>query len=100
MVVDRWVLGAHRKLPVYLGMRDAAGLSDEEIAFMGDDLLDLCLLSRVGLALTVPEARPEVKRLCHHVTAAGAGRGAVREVAELLLKAQGAWEGILERYRR
>ena len=67
---------------------------------MGDDLLDRGLLSRVGLALTVPEARPEFKRLCHHVTAAGAGRGAVREVAELLLKAQGAWEGILERYRR
>ncbi|HHI68494.1 MAG TPA: phenylphosphate carboxylase subunit delta, partial [Planctomycetes bacterium] len=72
---------------------------DDQIAYMGDDLLDLCLLTRVGLALTVPEARPEVKEVCHYVTRAPGGRGAVREVVELLLKAQGKWEKIVAGYR-
>ncbi len=99
MGVEHFSLGRHRKLPEYQRIRDHLGFRDEEIAYMGDDLLDLCILTRVGLALTVPGARPEVKEVCHYVTAAPGGRGAVREVVELLLKAQGKWEGILASYR-
>ncbi len=99
MGVEHFSLGRHRKLPEYERIRDLVGLEDEEIAYMGDDLLDLCILTRVGLALGVPGARPEVKEVCHYVTRAPGGRGAVREVVELLLKAQGKWEKILTSYR-
>ena len=99
MGVEHFSLGRHKKLPEYRRIREQVGLEDHQIAYMGDDLLDLCLLTRVGLALTVPEARPEVKEVCHYVTRAPGGRGAVREVVELLLKAQGKWEKIVASYR-
>jgi len=99
MGVEHFSLGRHRKLPEYERIKEEVGLEDGQIAYMGDDLLDLCILTRAGLALTVPGARPEVKEVCHYVTSAPGGRGAVREVVELLLKAQGKWEGIVSGYR-
>jgi 3-deoxy-D-manno-octulosonate 8-phosphate phosphatase (KDO 8-P phosphatase) len=67
-------------------------LRAEEICFVGDDLLDLPALERVGLAIAVANAVPEVKRAAHYVTKRPGGNGAVREVAERLLKAQGSWK--------
>ena len=99
MGLEHVVLGRHRKLPAYEGIRDECGLTDGQVAYLGDDLLDLCILERVGLAVTVPQGRPEVKAVCHHVTAAPGGGGALREVAEMILKAQGRWDEVLARYR-
>lgn len=63
-------------------------LTDEEVCFMGDDLIDLPVMRRAGLAVAVPYSRPEIKSLAHYVTKAEGGRGAVREVVELILKSQ------------
>ncbi len=79
------------KLSAYEEILREAGLQDAEVAYVGDDLPDLPVLVRVGLAVAVANAAPEVKRAAHHVTARAGGEGAVREVVELLLKVQGKW---------
>lgn len=70
----------------------------EEMCFVGDDLVDLCLMKRVGLPIAVFNAAPEIKQAASYVTLKLGGRGAVREVAELILKAQGKWDGIVGLY--
>jgi 3-deoxy-D-manno-octulosonate 8-phosphate phosphatase (KDO 8-P phosphatase) len=74
------------------------GIAWEEVAFVGDDLADLPVLRRAGLPIAVANAVAEVKAVAKYVTRAPGGRGAVREVIELLLKARGEWPDILERY--
>ncbi|HUK81970.1 MAG TPA: HAD hydrolase family protein [Verrucomicrobiae bacterium] len=73
-------------------------LRDEEICFIGDELVDLPVLRRVGLGVAVPNATDEVRELAHHVTAHRGGEGAVREVIELILKTQGSWQKVIARY--
>ena len=70
----------------------------QEAAYIGDDLLDLPVLTRVGFSASVASADPEVKRHAHYVSRLPGGRGAVREVIEFILKAQGSWPKILKRY--
>jgi 3-deoxy-D-manno-octulosonate 8-phosphate phosphatase (KDO 8-P phosphatase) len=70
----------------------------EEICFMGDDLVDLCLMDRVGLSVAVFNACPEIKQSASYITVRSGGRGAVREIAELILKAQGRWEEVIKSY--
>jgi 3-deoxy-D-manno-octulosonate 8-phosphate phosphatase (KDO 8-P phosphatase) len=70
-------------------------VSLDEICFVGDDLVDLCLMKRVGLAIAVFNACPEIKQAASYVTLRYGGRGAVREVAELILKSQGRWQEVL-----
>ena len=72
----------------------------EEVCFVGDDLVDLCLLKKVGFPIAVNNATDEIKSVCAYVTSKQGGRGAVREVAELLLKAQGKWDPLIAVYRR
>jgi len=98
--ISRIIQGSHDKLPSYEAMLSESGLAAEETAYMGDDVVDLPVLRRCGLALTVPEAPPEVMRRAHYVTRAPAGRGAAREVCELIMRAQGTWEGQLALYDR
>ena len=74
------------------------GIAWENVAFVGDDLADLPVLRRVGLPIAVANAVAEVKAVARYVTRAPGGHGAVREVIELLLKARGEWDDILERY--
>ena len=69
----------------------ATGVSPQEIAYVGDDLPDLPVMQRVGLAAAVANAVPEVKRAAHFLTKRSGGEGAVREVIELIVKAQGKW---------
>lgn len=69
-----------------------------EAAFVGDDLLDLPALTRVGFSAAPADAHPEVRRRVHHVAAAPGGRGAVREIVEMILKARGRWKELLNRY--
>jgi 3-deoxy-D-manno-octulosonate 8-phosphate phosphatase (KDO 8-P phosphatase) len=86
------------KLPPYEEILAQAGVGDEEVAYLGDDLPDLPLFSRVGLAVAVANARAEVKQRAHYVTAAPGGHGAIREAIELILQAQGSWAAVLARY--
>ncbi len=74
-------------------------LQDEEVAYIGDDLHDLPLLKRVGLAVSVPNGRDEVKEIAHWTTKAAGGQGAVREALEVILKSQGKWEEVTKKYR-
>ena len=73
-------------------------LTDEQIAFIGDELVDLPVLRRVGFAVAVPNATEEVKQAAHFVTQRRGGDGAVREVIEMILKAQGSWEKVVAKY--
>ncbi len=74
------------------------GLATEDIAFIGDELVDLPVLRRVGLAVAVPNAVPEVKAAAHYVTRQAGGAGAVREVVEMILKARGDWKKVIAKY--
>jgi 3-deoxy-D-manno-octulosonate 8-phosphate phosphatase (KDO 8-P phosphatase) len=73
-------------------------LAEEEIAFLGDDWADLPVFRRVGLAIAVADSIPQLKRTAHFITGAPGGRGAVREAAEGILKAQGKWAQITKKY--
>lgn len=84
--------GQARKTSAYEEILKRAGVNDEEVAYLGDDLPDLPLLGRAGLAVAVADAATEVKRAAHYVTRANGGAGAARELVELILKAQGRWE--------
>jgi 3-deoxy-D-manno-octulosonate 8-phosphate phosphatase (KDO 8-P phosphatase) len=84
--------GLAEKIPAYEEILRAAGVDDSEVAYAGDDLPDLPVLRRVGLAVAVANAVPEVKRAAHLVTTHSGGDGAVREIIELILKAQGKWD--------
>jgi 3-deoxy-D-manno-octulosonate 8-phosphate phosphatase (KDO 8-P phosphatase) len=92
--------GAHDKLVAFEALLREQGLDAGQIAYMGDDIVDLPILRRCGLAITVPDAPTEVKARCHLVTGAGAGRGAAREVCELIMRAQGTWAAQLALYDR
>ncbi|HSB09550.1 MAG TPA: HAD-IIIA family hydrolase [Blastocatellia bacterium] len=74
------------------------GLSDEEVCYVGDDVVDIPLLRRAGLAVSVSDAVQEAIQHSHVVTQRAGGRGAVREVIELILKAQDKWNEALSRY--
>ena len=87
------------KLPAYEEILRKAGVSDSVVAYIGDDLPDLPLLRRAGLAIAVGNAVPEVKAVAHYVTRALPGRGAVREAIELVLKSKGIWEAMIDKAR-
>lgn len=70
----------------------------EEMAYMGDDIVDLGVLKRAGFSVTVPHAIPECQQMAHYVTEAPGGDGAVREVVEMILKAQGKWEALVRHF--
>ncbi len=74
-------------------------VNPEEVCFVGDDLVDLCLMKKVGLAIAVLNACPEVKNAAHYITQREGGRGAVREVCELILRSQGKWQEIIQSYQ-
>lgn len=92
--VDRVYQDANPKINAYQQLLKEFHLSDEEICFVGDDLPDVPVLKRVGLAVAVPNAVGEVKRAAHVVTKKEGGKGAVREVVELILKTQGKWKEV------
>jgi len=83
--------GRAKKLEAYEECQRLSEVGDAETAYLGDDLPDLPLLQRAGLAVATANAVEEVKRAAHFVTRAGGGHGAAREVVELILRAQGRW---------
>ena len=92
------VQGAHSKLAAYERILRDTGLSDNAVAYMGDDLLDLPVLTRVGLAAAPADAAAEVISRVHWVGTARGGRGAVREFIEMVLRAQNRWDTVLREY--
>lgn len=90
--------GHIEKMPILEEIVSKSGLALEQIAYAGDDLTDVPILRRVGLGFAPADARPEVKRCVQHVASAVGGAGAVREIAEILLQAQGYWDGLLKKY--
>jgi 3-deoxy-D-manno-octulosonate 8-phosphate phosphatase (KDO 8-P phosphatase) len=88
------------KLAPYQKILRAAGLRDEEVCFVGDDIVDLPILKRVGLAVGVGDGHPFLRRHVHYWTENPGGRGAVRETIELILQAQGKWKRVLRSYLR
>jgi len=96
--IDELVEDCKIKLPEFERMVAERGLTPEQAAFMGDDLIDLPPMRACGLAMAPADAWPEVKEASHWVATLPGGRGAVRQACELLLKAVGKWEKVTERY--
>jgi 3-deoxy-D-manno-octulosonate 8-phosphate phosphatase (KDO 8-P phosphatase) len=94
-----WVRqGVHDKVGAYQEIAREVGITDDEACFIGDDVVDIPLLKRVGIPIVVGDGAPEAKRCARYVTQSSGGKGAVREVCDLLLQAQGKWEAVLRRY--
>jgi len=90
--------GHTEKIPILEEILADARIAPAEVAYIGDDLTDVVVMRRVGLAIATANARPEVKAIAHYTTRASGGQGAVREAIELLLQAQGRWSEILKHY--
>jgi len=88
--------GAANKEAEFDRLRDEHGFEETEVAYMGDDLLDLPTLARAGLAAAPADAAPEVRARAHWTSTTGGGRGAVRELIELILDAQDRWDAIVK----
>jgi 3-deoxy-D-manno-octulosonate 8-phosphate phosphatase (KDO 8-P phosphatase) len=86
------------KLKAYEQIKNDLGLKDDQIAYVGDDLNDLKLLQKVGFSTTVNDACDEVKAEADFITKTPGGKGAVREVIELILKSQGKWQGLIQKF--
>ena len=97
--VERLYQGALDKLAVLQEILNSTGLSPGQVAYMGDDIVDLPVLRRAGFSVTVSDAHEDVLKAVDLVTKNPGGRGAGREVCEIILKVQGKWEGLMERYR-
>jgi 3-deoxy-D-manno-octulosonate 8-phosphate phosphatase (KDO 8-P phosphatase) len=90
--------GVTNKLAGYEQIIQDAGVTDEDVAYMGDDLLDIPVLRRVGLSAAPSDAALEVRERVDWVSPSGGGRGAVRDLIELVLRAQERWDGIVQQY--
>lgn len=96
--IEYLIQKTYDKLAAFEALVEREGIDLQSIAYMGDDVVDLPLLRRVGLAIAPPNSVPEVLEHAHVVTEKSGGNGAVREVIELLLKIQGRWDDLMSRY--
>lgn len=87
------------KIPAYEEILQKTGAPESAVAYVGDDLPDLPIMRRVGLAIAVGDAVAEVKKAAHYTTQALAGHGAIREAVELILKSKGIWEQMIDKAR-
>jgi 3-deoxy-D-manno-octulosonate 8-phosphate phosphatase (KDO 8-P phosphatase) len=94
--IDYSYVGVDPKMKAYEDLLKKLKMKDEEVCFVGDDLADLRIMQRAGLSIAVANAVPDIKRAAHYVTKKSGGDGAVREVAELILKGQGLWPKFLK----
>lgn len=90
--------GSMNKKDAFAALLDKYKLTAQEAAYVGDDVMDLPLMAQAGLACAVANAVPEVKRHAHFIADRKGGQGAVREIVELLVKAQGKWDEIVDTY--
>ena len=98
LTIDHLIQGAEDKLQAYARLRERLELNDAQVCYMGDDLPDLPVLRRCGLALSPAGAVKEVREQAHFVTNTSGGRGAVREACELIMRAQGTWTSQIGAY--
>lgn len=91
--------GCGDKLAAFEAVLAATGFRPEQVCAVGDDLPDLPVLLRCGLAVAVADAGPEVREAAHYVTAVPGGHGAVRDAIEWVLKLQGKWDGLVAKFR-
>ena len=96
--IDHVFQGVEEKLATFEALAQRLALQPAQCAYMGDDWVDLPVLTRCGFAVSVPEAPASVRQRVHYVTTAGGGRGAVREACELIMHAQGTFEAHLARF--
>ncbi len=96
LFIDDVYQGVNKKEEAYEELLKKYELTDAKVAYIGDDLLDLSIMKRVGLAVSVPNACEEIKKSAVYVTCFPGGHGAVREIVEFILKSQGKWEKILK----
>lgn len=94
--IDFLVQTKGSKVAAAEGILRRTGLTWEQVAYLGDDIVDLGMLARAGLAVSVPEGNAEARKAAHYVTKLPGGHGAVREVVEMILKAQRRWASIVE----
>jgi 3-deoxy-D-manno-octulosonate 8-phosphate phosphatase (KDO 8-P phosphatase) len=90
--------GDEQKIQAFDEVLRLAGVTEDKVAFVGDDLSDIPLMKHSELAVAVADAVEETRSVAHYVTLAKGGRGAVREVVELILKSQGRWNDLVEGY--
>src|SRR5438132_14404694 len=90
--------GCHNKIETFEDVLERAQLDASEVAFIGDDVTDIPIIKRVGFAVAVADAVEETKQAAHYITEHKGGHGAIREVTDLILKAQGRWEELMKRY--
>jgi 3-deoxy-D-manno-octulosonate 8-phosphate phosphatase (KDO 8-P phosphatase) len=96
--INEVIQGVRDKVPILEGILSQRGLKFDEAAFVGDDVVDLTVMNRVGLAVAVADASEYLFDVAHYVTLAPGGRGAVRELAELILGAQRLWDKVADSY--
>ena len=96
--VEHVYQGCREKGPGFESLLNDTGLKGNEVAFVGDDVMDLPAMSRAGLAIAVADAHPLVIERAHWKTQSPGGRGAVREVCELVMRAKGSLDGVLRSY--
>jgi 3-deoxy-D-manno-octulosonate 8-phosphate phosphatase (KDO 8-P phosphatase) len=96
--IELIIQGELDKLSAVESILKQKGLTFESVAYMGDDWVDIPLLKKAGLAISVPNAWPPVKDYAHYITTKEGGKGAVREVCELIIRAKGKWEEVFSRY--
>jgi 3-deoxy-D-manno-octulosonate 8-phosphate phosphatase (KDO 8-P phosphatase) len=96
--VDFLFQGAENKSAVLDQILKESGVHEEEIAFVGDDVIDLPIMRRCGLAIAVANARPQVKDMAHYETPSSGGHGAARDAVEYILKAQGTLDEVIDAY--
>jgi len=90
--ITKVIMNSKDKGASYEKLLKIFGVSDEEVCFIGDDLIDMAVMRRAGFAVAVPYSRPEIKASAHYITKSEGGRGAIREIVELILKAQNKWQ--------
>lgn len=90
--------GALKKLESYEDVKTRTGLEDSRIAYMGDDIIDVPVMRRVAFAAAPQDGQDEARAVAHYVAGRNGGRGAVREVCDMILKARGVWPEVVARY--
>jgi len=96
--VEHLYQGQDDKNIAYQELKNKLSISDDEVAYVGDDIVDLPVMTQVGLAVAVQDAHPLTKELAHWVTEANGGRGAAREICELIMQAQGTLQAAFGQY--
>lgn len=85
------------KVAQYQALLEELNITDEEVSFVGDEIIDMGVMKKVGFAVCPSDAKPDVLKIAHYVTEKAGGKGVVRELAEFVLRAQDKWEGFCEK---